>query len=185
MENSPRTINLENYVMPKSLMLKVVAMRYMRRSLSIFFLILIVLVALGVIFNWKWLILALMMVFIAGPIILMWLYVRHCISLEIAMNTSEHYLTISEDGIKCRWRPLLHITSEKEKENDSDSGDESLWKEMTIPLNRIEDISFSMDAMTVWLKNHGREKGFFYIPYVTIPEKKADDLVRILRNNHK
>lgn len=183
-------IPLESYKMPHGKMLRVLAGRHLRWPAIVGGVIVVALSVMAFTIRWEFGFVALLLVFIVYPMLLMWLYVRQCLTLDVAMNTVEHTLTISPTKVMVRWRPSL-MSGEREASDENVSPEDSRvavelpWRDDEVPMSRVTDVSCGLNAVTVWLRDSGRGAGFLYIPYNTIPEGKADRVVEWFRNRNK
>lgn len=167
-------------------MLRVVALRYLKVPIAVALVLLLVLFALGAMIDWRWGFTALLLIFVVFPMLLMWVYVRYCLTRDIAMNTVEHTAEISPGNIRVRWRPSL-LSGERDADEEPESKNDDRvpvalqWRDDDISMTRITGITYGLKAMTVWLSDCGQGAGFLYIPYSTIPEGRADDVVEMFR----
>ncbi len=180
-------ITLDGYKMPQSKMLRVLAARHLRWPAIVGAVVVVVLSFMAFTISWKYGFAALLLVFIVYPMLLMWLYMKYCLTLDVAMNTVEHTLYISPQMVRVRWRPSLMSGERDASEENVAEGDDRVavelpWRDDEVPLSRVSDVSYGLKAVIVWLKDCGRGTGFLYIPYDTIPEGMADRVIEMLRN---
>lgn len=179
-------IMMERYRLPKGLMLRIAAMRFMKIPLLCIAVLFIVFSVMGFIWDLRFLILAFMLLLIATPIIMFWLYMRYCLNLLMVMNTEEHTFSVSDKGIVCRWFPkriydsIDDISSENKEADDRKTEPEEEAREETILPEETKGIDVGIKGLTIWIKRKTNEVGFFYIPYITIPQGKADELLATL-----
>lgn len=180
-------ISLESYSLGTGRMLRVVAMRYMRVPVAVTAILFAALLVMGFTLDWRWGFLALTLVFIVFPMMLMWLYVRHSLTRDIAMNLMEHTVEIMPCNVTVRWRPSLFSGERDASEEAVDENDHRVPVTVedrtdNIPMERVVGLQCGINALTVWLRDAGEGAGFLYIPYSTIPEGKADAVVEIFQN---
>ena len=180
-EEEAKGITLDSYALSKGKMLRVTAARYMRWPLAIISLGFLALIVLGCVLSWKWFVMALMYLLILTPLLMFFLYIRYCINLEMAMNTSEHILTVEPDRIVCRWRPSL-LPSERKLHSDDEPTTPD-WRTDEFAKERVKGLRIGVEALSIWLDNGGKGAAFFYVPYSSIPEGEADRLVEMISHN--
>lgn len=180
-------ITLDSYRLNSSKMLQVVALRYMKLPVAVTSIFFIAFVVMGFTLDWRWGFLALVLVFIIFPMLLMWLYVRHSLTRDIAMNLMEHSVDITPEETIVHWRPSLFASERDASEDAVDENDSRTpvtleMRHDSIPMHRVAGVQCGLHALTVWLRDVGDGAGFLYIPYATIPEGKADEVVEIYRS---
>lgn len=180
MKENDADIQLEAYTMPKALMLRVVAQRHARPVLLTTAAAVVALAVCGVCIDLRFAVGALLLVFIVFPMLLMWLYVRYCLTRDVAMNVVEHTVRLSNDIFEVHWRPgLLSSELDEAAEGGEDGGVKPLpWRTDLIPISRVTRIDIGLKALTLWLADEGAGPGFLYLPYSTIPEGQADILIK-------
>lgn len=180
------SITFDKYTMSKSKMLIILALRHMRLTSAITAMAAFAMMLLGIICDLRFIIAALLVILIIYPMMVSWLYIRHCFTRDIAMNIVEHTTTLHKDRLEVEWRPSLLSSEQKEIENDTEeqANNSNIVLEKRkdiIPFSRITHTSIGLSALTIWLKDSGEGAGFVYIPYDTIPEGKSDEVVETLQ----
>lgn len=170
----------DEYSMPRSRVLSVVAAHRLLWPIVIMLLAFIALMTVGVVYDLRYVVLAFMVLFVIMPMMLAWVYIRYCLTRDAAMNVATHTLVITDESISVNWRPSLLSSEKREAEKEDREPEELPMRTDNIPLERVKRTSIGLKGITVWLDDSGAGDGFLYIPYDTIPEGEADMVVKIL-----
>lgn len=172
-------IELTEYSMPQGRVLSVVAARHLRFPITVCSILTIGFLVAGF-FDLRFLVVALMVLFVVTPMLMAWVYIRHCLTRDAAMNVAPHEVSLSDDYIEVRWRPSRLSSEKKEAEEADRKLDELPRRTDRIGKERIKGTSIGLKGLTVWLSDAGTGEGFLYIPYDTIPQGEADRVVEMM-----
>lgn len=213
-ESNDMEKNMEtSYIlMPRGRLAVTLLMLYGKWILIILFLLTIICLTAGIFLDVRWVIIALMLVFIATPAILCYLYFFHGLRRSTSINSICHTFVFSHQGIKARIFHDKHSLHEEENDQMNDqkeqnkseddrwpevsneypdmvtTKDENHQKELveiyciTFPYTSIEKCIAGSHGYILKIK--APEKGFIWLPYTSFPtQTEWNEAVQLLRNN--
>lgn len=149
-------------------------------AVACIFVLLTAAIVLTVIFDIRFLIVALMIIFIVTPMILSLVYFNYGLRPEYSFNVLPHRLTITPDGL----RYDIYVESSSDDENDKEP--QALQKQRQLLLHYSKHISYSSlrpytvysDSISIPIRDN-REKniGMVWIPESAFPDGKFADFI--------
>ncbi|MDE7403300.1 MAG: hypothetical protein K2M87_07815 [Muribaculaceae bacterium] len=129
---------------------------------------------LGIAIDVRWLLGALLVLFVVAPLLIMFLYFAIATRNGNSVNTTNHYFTVKNSGLEC----VILLPPLKDNVSDSTSSDANVSEEnhdtelekrsVMFEYNRLAPFRIGSDAVIIPLKKP--EKGFLWIPADAFPE---------------
>ncbi len=168
-------IRTEEYKITKSLMLRILARRHLLTPMLILAAAAISLAVTGFLVDLRLVMLAALVLFVALPLIMAFVYIFYAFNSKVVLNIVEHFATFGPEEIEVVWRPNLQKSEQKSE--DAQSLLEQLpTHTTTIKYEEIARLKVGLNGLLLVIK----PSGFLYIPY----EKTAnsDQLFNFLKD---
>lgn len=172
-------ITTDSFKMPHAQFVRALAARFGgSRLLIALCALLTATLAAGLLADWRWAVVALMLIFVAAPMVAAYLYFAHGLRRECYVNIAPHTVSISPQGLKVEVSVMPYPTDETDAESAGEAAAESSQaaeqkqetaaeplRTYTLEIDRRRLGRYTIDPRGVTIRIESPDPGFIRLPY--------------------
>lgn len=176
-------ITTDSFKMPHAQFVRALAARFGgTRLLMALCVLLAATLAAGLLADWRWAVVALMLIFVAAPMVAAYLYFAHGLRRECYVNIAPHTVSISPQGLKVEVSVMPYPTDETDAEAAAESVGEAAaessqaaeqkqetaaepLRTYTLEIDRRRLGRYTIDPRGITIRIESPDPGFIRLPY--------------------